>query len=292
MFGLLNINKPPGVTSRKVVDHVQMLVRPAKAGHAGTLDPLATGVLIVCVGDATRLIEYVQRLQKQYRATFLLGRSSDTDDIDGHVVALESPPQPSVEDLKTALPRFVGDIRQRPPDYSAVKIHGRRAYDLARGGERVTLKDRPVRIDRIEVLSYCYPELQLDVHCGSGTYIRALGRDLAKSLGTASVLSQLTRMAIGPFRLKEAFCLDELDSSSLARMLLPAVRVFEGLPTETLSDDEVPRVLTGQSLHRPGHGRRDDIPAVARDGRLVAVLSPRGPDWLRPVRTFPPSNVR
>lgn len=291
MWGVLNIDKPRGVTSRQVVDHVQRLVRPAKAGHAGTLDPLATGVLVVCVGGATRLIEYVQALPKRYRATFLLGRRSDTDDIEGHIVALENPPQPPLEQLQAALARFVGEIRQRPPDYSAVKIGGRRAYDLARKGERVHLRERPVRVDRIELLSYRYPEVQLEVDCGSGTYIRALGRDVAESLGTASVLSELTRTAIGPFRLQDARPLAALDSSSLPRWLLPALHVFEGRRAAMLSDAETPRVLNGQGLHRPAHGRHEDIPAVDRDGRLVAVLRPRGPDWLRPVRVFPPTSL-
>src|SRR5687768_4447654 len=130
MHGLLNLNKPAGVTSRDVVNQIQRLVRPAKVGHAGTLDPLATGVLVVCIGNATRLIEYVQRMPKSYRAAFILGRSSDTDDIEGNVLEVADAPQPSIETLTSVLPRFIGEISQRPPAFSAIKVQGRRAYDL------------------------------------------------------------------------------------------------------------------------------------------------------------------
>jgi tRNA pseudouridine55 synthase len=287
MFGLLNVIKPQGMTSRRVVDHVQKLVRPAKAGHAGTLDPLATGVLVVCAGPATRLAEYVQRSPKRYRAAFLLGRRSDTEDVEGDVVAIPDAPRPRRGEIEAVIPRLVGNIRQRPPAYSALKVQGRRAYTLAREGAPVPLKARRIRVDRINVLSYEYPELRLEIHCGSGTYVRSLGRDLAELLNTGAVMSELTRTAVGGFRLEDACRLDQLSESSVHRWLLPAARVFHNVPAEMLNDDEVRRVVTGQSLSRPRHGRMNELPALDRDGRLVAVLAPRGRDWLRPVRTFP-----
>ena len=155
--GILNVAKAGGMTSRRVVDMVQRLVRPTKAGHAGTLDPLATGVLVVCIGQATRLIEYVQRMPKTYEGTFLLGRTSDTEDVEGAVVELENPPQPTREAIEEAATKFLGTIQQRPPAYSALKVKGRRAYDLARAGKTVDLAPRPVEIYGIEVMSYQYP---------------------------------------------------------------------------------------------------------------------------------------
>src|SRR3569623_809810 len=144
LSGVINLNKPSGITSRQAVDVVKRLVRPAKTGHAGTLDPLASGVLIVCVGAATRLIEYVQRMPKRYTGTFLLGRSSPTEDIEGEVSELAGAPQPSLGEIIAAAGRLTGEIMQRPPAYSALKVAGRRAYDLARAGHEVDLQPRPI----------------------------------------------------------------------------------------------------------------------------------------------------
>ncbi len=149
--GLLNINKPGGMTSRDAVDLVQRLARPAKVGHAGTLDPLATGVLVLCVGAATRLIEYVQRMPKRYTGTFLLGRHSPTEDCDGEVTMLVDPPIPTLGQVEAAVKQFVGRLMQRPPAYSALKVAGRRAYDLARRGEDVQLQPRPIEVHSLAV---------------------------------------------------------------------------------------------------------------------------------------------
>ncbi|HEY2760774.1 MAG TPA: tRNA pseudouridine(55) synthase TruB, partial [Pirellulales bacterium] len=169
LFGLLILDKPPGQTSRWVVDQVQRLVRPAKVGHAGTLDPLATGVLIVCVGPATRLIDYIHQLPKQYRAEFLFGRASSTEDITGEVSELSDPPQPTRDKIESALRKFTGEIQQRPPAFSALKVAGQRAYKLARQGKEVALAPRPVSIHNITLLDYVYPTLTLDVTCSTGT---------------------------------------------------------------------------------------------------------------------------
>src|SRR3972149_1845555 len=153
-FGILSHNKPAGCTSRDVVSQVERLTLPAKCGHAGTLDPLATGVLVVCVGQATRLIQYVQRLRKQYRGTFLLGRRSVTDDVEGAVEELPDAPQPERDAVEAALGAFRGEIEQRPPAHSAIKIGGQRAYDLARRGEQFELAARTVSVYRLEILRY------------------------------------------------------------------------------------------------------------------------------------------
>src|SRR5436190_8799230 len=199
MFGLLNVDKPSGLTSRDVVNRVQRLVKPHKVGHAGTLDPLASGVLVVCVGPATRLIEYVQRMPKRYLATFLLGRRSETEDIEGAVTELTDTPVPTVEQAHGALPNFVGRIQQLPPAFSALKVDGQRAYALARKGETPDLQPRPIEVYSVELVEYSYPQLVLDIRCGSGTYVRSLGRDIARALGTEAVMSALVRTEIGPF---------------------------------------------------------------------------------------------
>lgn len=286
MFGLLNLNKPAGLTSREVVNRVQRLVKPMKAGHAGTLDPLATGVLVVCLGQATRLIRYVQELPKHYRATFLLGRESDTDDVEGTVRELSAPPVPTVEQLVAALPHFVGTLQQRPPTFSAIKVQGRRAYALARRGEAIELAPRPVQVYSCELVAYTYPELVLEIACGSGTYIRALGRDLAASLGTAAVMSELVRTAIGPFRVGEACLLAELTAENLATHLLPASRAVAHLPAVELTAEEVRKVSHGMTLWRPDHGLEGEAAACDPAGRLIAILAPRDTQRLRPRHTF------
>jgi len=287
--GLLNLNKPAGMTSRGVVNRVQRLVRPAKVGHAGTLDPLATGVLVVCVGAATRLIEYVQQMPKRYTGTFLLGRQSPTEDVEGEVTELENPPVPTREAIVASAGALVGRIEQRPPAYSALKVDGRRAYALARSGQTVELKPRPVTVYRIEVEAYDYPQLTLAVECGSGTYIRSLGRDLAESLGTAAVMSALVRTSVGGFRLAEAIKPQDLTRERWADHLLPPLRAVETLPRLELSAEQIARIHHGQTISRPTRlPNAKEYAAIDPAGRLVAILTGRAAGMLGPLRNLPP----
>jgi tRNA pseudouridine55 synthase len=283
MYGLLNIDKPSGVTSRDVVNHVQRLVRPAKAGHAGTLDPLASGVVVVCVGPATRLIEFIQQMPKRYAAAFRLGCHSDTDDREGRVVEVPHAARPTRAELEATLPKFLGEIRQRPPAYSAIKVSGRRAYALARRGIPVELAPRSVTVYGITIRSYEFPLLKLDIECGAGTYIRSIGRDLGELLGTGAVLTELCRTAIGGFHIETAVPLDALTPESLPDNLIPAVRALDGYPRTTLTEDEVQRVVHGRFLARDNHAYSEPVAAVNQAGELVAVLRPKSADWLRPV---------
>jgi tRNA pseudouridine55 synthase len=309
--GILNLNKSAGMTSRQVVDVVQRWARPARVGHAGTLDPLATGVLVVCVGAATRLIEYVQRMPKRYVGTFLLGRQSATEDIEGDVTELPSPPIPTREQIEAAAGRFVGRIAQRPPVFSALKVEGRRAYQLARKGQTPLLAARPVDIFRIEIVSYQYPELILDVECGGGTYIRSLGRDLAESMGTAAVMSALTRTSIGAFRMAEALDPRELNRDNWLQSLRPSLAAVEYLPRVQLTADEVLRIQNGLTVEWKGEGGRErgevqplaaspvesslprenagisEIVAVDLAGQLVGILTPDATGQLRVLRNMP-----
>jgi tRNA pseudouridine55 synthase len=306
--GVLNLDKPAGITSRQAVDIVKRLARPARSGHAGTLDPLATGVLIACVGSATRMIEYVQRMPKAYRATFSLGCTSPTEDTEGEITELSDPPRPTRDEIATVAARFVGRIDQRPPAFSALRLSGRRAYDLARRGKAVELAARPVDIYHIEVVAYAYPELVLDVECGSGTYIRSLGRDLAQALGTGAVMSALRRTAIGDFRVADTVDPKRLTPENWSTYLQPALRAVEYLPRVTLTAMEAVRIRNGLTIgtKAEGGGRKAEIAtfsrisqgrespqkhpeefaAVDEAGQLIGIIIPHGPDELRPLRNL------
>ena len=198
--GLLVLDKPGGITSREAVDSaLEWFPRHTRMGHTGTLDPLATGVLVLCLGSATRMTEYVQRMGKTYRTTILLGARSDTDDADGVVVPVPDACPPAAAVVRKALDAFLGTIDQVPPAYSAAHVTGRRAYDLARQGHTVELTARQVTIHGIEVLGYAWPLLELEVRCGKGTYIRSLARDLGEALGCGGLVQTLRRTRVGPF---------------------------------------------------------------------------------------------
>jgi tRNA pseudouridine55 synthase len=283
--GLLVVNKPRGMTSRRVVDIVQRLVRPAKAGHAGTLDPLAEGVVVVCVGTATRLIDYVQRLPKRYTGTFLLGRTSPTEDVEGEVTPLASATIPTAEALAAAARLFVGRIEQRPPAYSALKVGGRRAYDLARRGQAVELAPRPIDVHSLSIGRYEYPELVLEIECGRGTYVRSMGRDLARAVGTDAVMSALVRTAIGGFMLEGAVAPEQLSTGCLAERLLPPVAAVADLPAIRLSAEEARRLAHGLPIEGQGALAASELAAIDEGGRLVGILVPRD-GVLRPSKTF------
>jgi tRNA pseudouridine55 synthase len=284
--GVVNLHKPRGITSRQAVDCVKRLVRPAKTGHAGTLDPLASGVLVVCVGPATRLIEYVQAMPKRYLGTFLLGRESETEDTEGEVRVMMDARQPDGAELRDAAARFVGPIQQRPPVYSALKVGGRRAYDLARAGKPVELAARQVLVHHIEVVSYDYPELVLDVECGSGTYIRSLGRDLAEAVGSTAVMSALTRTAIGCFKLDSAHRPEELSRETVADWLQPPLSALGSLVRVMLSLGEIERVRHGLPIARPVRFGSAEVAAVDADENLLAILGRHSNGTLRVVRNF------
>lgn len=270
MFGLLNVNKPAGMTSRDVVNRIQRVIRPAKVGHAGTLDPLATGVLIVLVGNATRLTDYAHQHDKTYVGEFRLGLSSDTEDIEGKVVAEENPRIPTRQELEALLPQFLGEISQKPPAYSALKVGGERAYDLARQGKAVELAPRMIWVHEMRVLDYSYPDLKLEITCGSGTYIRSLGRDLAEAAGTCAVMTSLVRTRIGPWKLQDAKRLEELATlTAIQESLLPAKEVLSLLETLVAAPQEIISLSHGKKI-----ARTFEIPMAP--GTELSVLTERG----------------
>jgi tRNA pseudouridine55 synthase len=291
MFGLLNLNKPVGASSAGVLGRIKRLVRPAKIGHAGTLDPIASGVLVACVGPATRLVDYIHRMRKSYRATFLLGRSSESDDIERTVTELTAAPIPRPEEIERAAAAFVGRIEQRPPAFSAIKIAGRPAYQLARRGREVNLRPRPVMIHRLSILSYSYPTLVLEIECGSGTYVRAIGRDLAESLGTAAVMSALVRTTIGPFRLEEACDPSTLTAETLPQHLLSPRLAIPELPTIELTEAEIQLAINGIAVPPADQNFNGALPdqefaGVDSSGNLVSILRRRADGALTPFLNF------
>jgi tRNA pseudouridine55 synthase len=269
--GILCLNKPSGVTSRAVVDRVvRPLGRKVKVGHAGTLDPLASGVLVVCVGAATRLIEYVQRQAKTYRTVVRLGARSDTLDADGTVTAVEGATAPDLAAVREAVATQVGTILQQPPEFSALKVSGRRAYDLARAGEAVDLAPRPVVIHRVDVLGYDWPRLELEVECGGGTYIRSIARDVGERLGCGGLVDVLVRTRIGVFSLDEAVDPESLAADTIPGFLRPAREAVAQLPTVGLASGQVADVALGRSVAVEG-APSGEVALVGPDGVLVAV---------------------
>lgn len=251
----LNIDKPAGMTSRDVVNRVVKFAKTRRVGHAGTLDPLATGVLVVAVEKATRLVEYVQQQPKIYRAEFLLGQSSDTDDIEGRIEHHPVSQSPTRGEIEEVLSRFRGEIDQLPPKYSALKIGGRAAYDLARKGLDVDLKPRRVRIDSIELTGFDYPRVELTVTCGSGTYIRSIARDLGEALGIGGLMSKLRRTAVGVFQIADAASL-ELLAAGVHRPLADAVGHLPRLQVDEAGEI---RFHQGKAFHPA----EDSAPSVA-----------------------------
>lgn len=249
LFGFLNLNKPSGLSSRDVVNRVQKIVRPLRTGHAGTLDPLATGVLLVCIGDATRLVSRLQELPKTYVAEFLLGQSSDTDDSTGSIREQSAPGLvPDRESVLAGLQQFTGVISQIPPAFSAVHVSGRRAYDLARRGEVPELQPREVTVHSIQLLRYQWPVLSLEIECSSGTYIRSIARDLGQLLGCGGLMSRLERTAIGPFHVQDSLDPEGLTAATVERGLISPLRIVAGLPQYVCTADDIHALKCGRQL--------------------------------------------
>lgn len=281
--GVIPVDKPSGVTSRRVVDTVARALEMSAVGHAGTLDPLARGVVVVCVGHATKLVDFVHTLPKLYAATFLLGRRSPSDDLETPVQLEGDPPRPTRGELEAALPRFRGEILQRPCDYSAVHVGGQRAYRLARKGRDVQLEPKRVRIDRLEITAYDWPRLDVEIVCSSGTFVRAIGRDLAATLGTCAVMESLVRTAIGPFRQAASLPLDAITPESLQAALLPPISAVPLLPRHLLTDADLDAAVRG-GIVRLSVESPAAVAAVDGADELVGILArlPTGGHRLRP----------
>ncbi len=294
LSGIFNINKPSGLTSHDVVARVRRISGQRKAGHAGTLDPLATGVLPVALGKATRLVEYLADADKAYRAVLMLGARSTTYDREGEVSHTPDAGMPSQEQVEQALGGFRGVISQLPPMHSAVKVGGKRLYELARAGIEVERSPRRVTITRLELEAYSPPSLQLFVECSKGTYIRSLAHDLGNTLGTGAYLESLVRTRHGPFTLEGAVTLQELEVGFQGGIwqedLYPPEYILREWRRHTATPDEEKAVLRGQPLYLPppAGGERPMMAVHTEVGRLLAVLlwdEQEGGVW-RPKKVF------
>lgn len=275
--GILVVDKPVGMTSHDVVQIIRNGTGIRRAGHTGTLDPRASGVLVVLLGPAVRLSEYVSASDKRYQAIIRLGSSTDTYDAEGRVVQQSTSPLTITEtQFETALKGFIGEIEQVPPAYSAVKIHGRKAYDLARKGEPVELEPRKIQVFHLEILEWAPPEVVIDAHCSSGTYIRSLAHDLGNTLGCGAHLVGLRRTKSGRFSLRDATPLRKLQESFTSgnwyQYLIPAAEALGDWQALELNPEQVEEVRHGHRIPAAPGTSNKMVRGVSMAGELVALL--------------------
>ncbi len=272
--GVLVVDKPVGLTSHDVVQIIRKGTNIRRAGHTGTLDPRASGVLVVLIGPAVRLSEYVSASDKRYQAVVRLGVSTDTYDADGRIEST-SPVDVTEEQFEEALKHFVGEIEQVPPPYSAVKIKGRKAYEMAREGEEVDLTPRKIQVYNLELLEWAMPEAVIDVYCSSGTYVRSLANDLGEKLGCGAHLVGLRRTKSGRFTLRDAVPLRKLkehfENGTWYQLLIPAAEALSDWPAVELSHEQVEAVRHGHRIPaEPGVGAM--VRGISEQGELVALM--------------------
>jgi tRNA pseudouridine55 synthase len=274
--GALVVDKPVGMTSHDVVQAIRNGTGLRRAGHTGTLDPRASGVLVILVGPAVRLSEYVSASDKRYQAIIRLGGSTDTFDGEGLVTPTKDPVSVTEAQFEEALQTFVGEIEQTPPPYSAVKVQGRKAYEMAREGEPVDLAPRKITVHHLEVLEWTPPEVVIDVHCSSGTYVRSLANDLGVKLGCGAYLVGLRRTKSGRFSLRDSVPLRKLQESFTAgnwyQYLIPAAEALGDWPAVELNPDEVEAVRHGHRAKVAGDPPGDKVRGVSTQGELVALM--------------------
>lgn len=300
--GWINLNKPEGVTSNDAVMIVKRALGFPKIGHAGTLDPLASGILPIALGEATKLVQYMMEDDKVYIFTVTWGEQRTTDDREGEVMAT-SAIRPTPEQINAVLPDFRGTIQQKPPTFSAIKVDGERAYALARAGEAVELAERPVDIYELDLTETTSDTATFRCVCGKGTYVRSLARDIAEELGTKGYVSRLIRENVGPFSLNDAISLDIFrenpDKDALERNVLPVQTVLDDIPELAVTDTEASRLKNGQKItfiSRPdverlvkaGHdikNRDGGLMIAVHHNKALAMLTVVGVE-AQPVRVF------
>ncbi|MCH7806470.1 MAG: tRNA pseudouridine(55) synthase TruB [Proteobacteria bacterium] len=286
--GWIIVDKDPGMTSTDVVRAIKRILHPLKTGHAGTLDPLATGILPIALGEATKTIPYIVDAKKEYDFTIRWGEQRTTDDSEGEVVK-SSDKRPSAQDIKAALPAFVGEIEQLPPQFSALKVGGKRAYDLARSGQTVELKPRMVTVDVFDLIGDGGDENHGNFYvvCGKGTYIRSLARDLGQKLQCFGHITAIRRTRVGPFSEACVISLAKLnDLSHSARALealIPVMTALDDIPALAITEDEARRIKNGQTLRLPT--KRSGTVRLTLDKALIALASVNQGET-RPLRVF------
>lgn len=300
--GWVALDKPAGLTSTQALGKLRRLLDANKAGHAGTLDPLATGILPIAFGEATKTIPFCQDFTKVYEFTVTWGEERDTDDAEGQIINT-SDTRPQEKDIISVLKDFKGEISQLPPLFSAIKINGARAYDMARAGETPDLKPRPVYIEALTLLETETDKAHFECVCGKGTYIRSIARDMGRMLGTYGYVSALKRTEVGPFQIEDAVSLANLEeishSARLESAVLPVQTVLDDIPALAVSEEEAGRLRRGQSLQffsRPHAARLQQLGAELEHtgslqaqallkGDLVALIELDGVE-VKPARVF------
>ncbi len=299
VHGWLNLDKPQGITSTQAVGRVRRILNAQKVGHAGTLDPLATGILPIAFGEATKTIPFAQDRDKVYRFTVQWGEARNTDDCEGVAIAT-SDKRPSVAQITALLPSFIGDIEQVPPQFSAIKIDGERAYDLARDGQTVDIKSRQVSVYDLKLLNTTPDTAEFELHCGKGTYVRSIARDLGQILGCFGHVTVLRRLAVGNFTESDAIPLDVFEkmmqSAAPDQVLMPVETVLDDIPALAMTASEISRIKQGQSLKFlsrqdvdrfsvAGIDENTDLVLAVGDNKPLALLEKRGIE-LHPVKVF------
>jgi len=287
--GVLVVDKPIGLTSHDVVQIIRKGTNIRRAGHTGTLDPRASGVLVILVGPAVRLSEYVSASDKRYQAVVRLGQSTDTYDADGRVVST-SPVNITEDEFANALKQFIGEIEQVPPPYSAVKVKGKKAYEMAREGEEVELLPRKIQVYNLDLLEWAPPDAVIDVYCSSGTYVRSLAHDLGEALGCGAHLVGLRRTKSGRFTLRDAVPLRKLresfENGTWYQHLIPAAEALSDWPSIELTQTQVDDVRHGHRI--PGDKELGKLArGISEQGELVALLEfdPEANEW-QPKKVF------
>ena len=290
--GILLVDKPAGETSNRTLQKVRRLYAASKAGHTGTLDPMATGMLPVCFGPATRVSGLMLESSKQYRVTARFGTATDTGDASGKTVATAQPDEPTRDKLATALSGLRGRIEQVPPMYSALKHQGKRLYELARAGEEVERKPRAVEIFELELEQLCWPELVLRVFCSKGTYIRTLVADLAASLGSVAHVAALRRLAVGPFAEEQMISWDRLEAAAesglpaLDRLLLGIDAALMDRPAVTVSESDAGSLINGQHIRLAAGAPEASVRVYGPGERFIGLGNLSASGELRPARIF------
>jgi tRNA pseudouridine55 synthase len=273
-FGLLIVDKPVGPTSHQVVNVVRRGTGIRKVGHAGTLDPRASGVLVLCLGSATRLSEYLSVASKRYQALVRFGSATETYDAEGEVVH-QTGNAPNRKEIEEILPNFMGEINQVPPPYSAIKVKGAKAYELAREGKEVELEPRTITIYDLQLLSYKPPDLALEIECSAGTYIRSLAHDLGEHLSTGAHLAALRRVKAGPFTIDDAIPFPKLEVGFMVdkweRYIVPARDALPDFPIVEISHEDLEHIKFGHRISATP-GSSGLARAISSDGELIAIL--------------------
>jgi len=290
LTGILNVNKARGMTSHDVVARVRRLAGQRGVGHAGTLDPMASGVLLVCLGQATRVAEYLMASDKEYRARIRLGISTDTYDAEGQITAQADSQGLTRETVQRELLGFLGRQEQIPPMYSALKHQGTPLYRLARKGQVVPREARTIEFLALELTEWDPPELTVETHCSKGTYVRTLAHDLGQRLGCGAHLTGLTRLASGSFRLEQAIPLEDVERAFAQgqghRLLLPLDAALSSFPASTVDAGTEKHIVSGQQVRLPAEQQGPLCRAYSADGRLLALLRLSDDGWWQPHKVF------